>query len=249
MRDLSDWLFEIGFFPILHEAVKIDFLSWYYVASQSDEFVKEVDFDNSELTELALEAQNEAENFDQNNPFVELIEAFEDLKSKIDTYIIYVAAISILVGSGASGVAVFQLKDFIYSWFVGTVGGIFLVGGVGIYISYNIIAHQMKTNSELIMKFNKELVEKPGDMRRSDQDWNQIAAQFFWNKSLLSPTTHICLVVLSLIRVLSVRLYGRISADLQQEVKGFVGMSTVEIVKHQLQRLRTGDVPSYSDYS
>jgi len=91
MKKLSDWLFDIGFFPILHEAVKRDFLSWYYEASQSEIFDNEVDLDNSDLIELTDQARQRAENFDQNNPLIELIDVFEDLKSTIDTYIIYIA--------------------------------------------------------------------------------------------------------------------------------------------------------------
>ena len=247
MGRLADWLFDIGFFPLLHEAVKQDFLSWYYEASQSEIFNEEVELDNSELAELAIQARQEAEQFDQNNPLVELIDIFEDLKSTIDTYVVYIAGAAMLVGGSASTLAVFQVRDWLYSWVLGGVGSIFLVSGVGLIVVYKIFVHQIRTNSQLVMKFNKELVENPGDVRRNDQNWNKLSAQLFWNKSLLSPTTHICLIILSVIRVLSVRLYGFISADLRQEIKEFVGMDTLEIIKHQLNRLATGDVPSQTD--
>jgi len=242
MKKLSDWLFDIGFFPILHEAVKRDFLSWYYEASQSEIFDNEVDLDNSDLIELTDQARQRAENFDQNNPLIELIDVFEDLKSTIDTYIIYIAFFALLIGGGIFATAVFQVRDLVYTLMIGTIGSIFLVGGPGVIVIYRVFVHQMKTNSQLVAKFNKELVEPPGDVRRNDQDWNKLAARLFWNKSLSSPTTHICLIILSLIRVLSVNLYGLISADLQQEVEGFVGMETLEIIRHQLDRLATGDM-------
>lgn len=244
MQTLSDWLFEIGFFPIIHEAVKQDFLSWFYKASQSELLSREVDLNNSQLTELALEAQIEAENFDQSNSVLELIKIFEDFKGSIDTFIYYFAGGMMIVGSGLSATDIFQIRDLIYTSILGTIGEIIFVSGAGIVIVYKIAIHQMKTNSELLSKFNEALVEKPGEVRRNDQDWNRLAAQVFWNKSLLSPTTHICLIILSVIRTISPRFYGYISADIQQNAKKFVGMDSVEIIKHQINRLGADDDPT-----
>jgi len=244
MKKLSDWLFDIGFFPILHEAVKHDFLSWYYEASQADKLTKNVDLDNSELTYLTNQARKEAENFDQNSQLIELIEMFEELKTKIDTSVHYIAAIAMVIGGGFSAAAVFQVRDLVYAWVIGGFGSLFFISGVGIILVYKILVHQLKTNSELVTNLNKELVEKPGDVRRNDQDWNQLAAQFFWNKSLLSPKTHICLMILSIIRILNIRVYGFVCGDLRENIRGFVGMDTVDVVSHQLTRLRQGDLPS-----
>ncbi|QFU83376.1 hypothetical protein [Natronorubrum aibiense] len=245
MKSFSEMLFDFGYFPLIHDSVKQDFLSWYYEGSKSSVVVKGLQMENSQLSDLAQDAQIEAENFDQNNQLSNLASIFEGWESRIKILFYYIAAGTILFGGGFSAIGVLQMKNTMFFAIAEIVGSLFFIGGTTFIIAYKIVVHQIKTNSDLIRRFNQELSEKPGDIRDNDQDWHRIAAQFFWNKSLLSPSTHICLIFLSVIRLLSTRLYGLIVADLREEVQEFVGMNSREILKQQAHRAMKGDIPAW----
>ncbi|RZV11585.1 hypothetical protein BDK88_0464 [Natrinema hispanicum] len=247
MKSFSEILFDFGYFPIIHDAVKQDFLSWYYKGSKSSVVVEGLKMENSQLSDLAQDAQIEAENFDQNNQLSNLASIFEGWESRIKILFYYIAAGAILFGGGFSAIGVLQMKNMIFFATAEIVGSLLFIGGTTLVIAYKIVLHQIKTNSDLIRRFNQELSEKPGDIRDNDQDWHRIAAQFFWNKSLLSPSTHICLILLSVIRLLSTRLYGLIVADLREEVQEFVGMNSREILKQQAHRVIKGDIPAWPE--
>lgn len=205
--------------------------------------------DNSRLSDLAQNARVEAENFDENNQLSQLVSLFEEWKSRIEMQFYYIAGILMALGAGTSAVGVLQVKDSLFSAVVEILSGALLIGGVTLVITYKILQHQVKTNSDLVTRFNQELSEKQGNIRGNDQDWHRIAAQFFWNKSLLSPTTHICLVLLSVIRALSPQIYGIIVADLRAEVQEFVVMSSREIIQQQVQRAIEREIPAWSKKS
>lgn len=237
MKSLAEFLFQHGYFPLLHESVKQDFISWYYEASKSEIVTEGLDAENSRMSELAQEARIEAEKFNQSHRIPQLVNMMEEMEARIQTVFYYVAAGAALLGGGLTAVGVLNVLDSLYSIIFGIVGGILFVGGSTAFILYELFKHQIKANSDLVTLFNKELSEKPGDIRSNDQDWHFITAQLFWNRSLLSPSTHVCLILLSLIRVLSKGMYGRISADLREQIKEFVGMNSREVIIEQLERV------------
>jgi hypothetical protein len=241
MRSFSEFLFDIGFFPLVHESVKTDFISWYYNASKSEVIRNGLDVDNSQLIELGINAHTEAERFDDVNPVVELIELFEEWKAQIEIYFYYTALFAMIFGGGITAVGILQLKDSIFSFTVEIIGGFFLMSSVSVLVFYKVITHQLKENTKLVARFNEELSAKPGEIRESEQDWNMLAAKFFWNKSLLSPRTHAALILLSIIKVVSSRIYGFISADIRNDIQDFVGMSSGEIIRTQLDKLTDED--------
>ncbi|PGF15775.1 hypothetical protein CP556_06365 [Natrinema sp. CBA1119] len=242
MRSLSEILFDLGYFPLRHESVKQDFIGWYYEGTKN-EFVRErLDVENSRLSKLAQDAGTEAKEFDQTNNISQMVTIFEEKKSQIETIFYYLAFFVSVTGGGFTAVGVLQIKNIIFSTIVQTIGAILLIGPIGLIIIYRILIHQIKTSSDLVTRFNKELVENPGDIRENDQDWHWIASQFLWNRSLLSPSTHACLILLSIIRVISKRLYGIIAADLRDEINEFVEMDSREIISHQIRRALDGDL-------
>jgi hypothetical protein len=146
-----------------------------------------------------------------------------------------------IFGGGITAVGILQLKDSIFSFTVEIIGGFFLMSSVSVLVFYKVITHQLKENTKLVARFNEELSAKPGEIRESEQDWNMLAAKFFWNKSLLSPRTHAALILLSIIKVVSSRIYGFISADIRNDIQDFVGMSSGEIIRTQLDKLTDED--------
>lgn len=247
MKTLSEYLFEKGYFPLVHSAVKQDFISWFYEASKAEAVTKGLNVENSRLSQLAQDAQTEAEHFDRTNPLTNLISTFEEWVSRVDIVITYIAIIGIIIGGAGAVEGVLQFEDNIMRIIISGIAGIFGVSSVILLVVYKFMTHQIKTGSEIVVQFNQELSAKPGNIRTHDQDWNKIAARYFWNKSLLSPSTHICLIVLSVIRVISVGLYGRISAILREEVKEFVGMNAREIFKHEIQQAIDGELPPWPE--
>ncbi|AGB16644.1 hypothetical protein Halru_2050 [Halovivax ruber XH-70] len=245
MRSLSEFVFDIGYFPIIHESVKQDFLSWYYKGTQTDYVKENYDIEISKLTELAQNAGTDAKKFNQTNKLSELISIFEDWVSKAKIITYYIAAACGGLGGGLTVVGVLEIHSSIVSTAFKVVGIGLGISGVGAMLLLNILIHQIKTNADLVTKFNQELVEMPGDIRNNDRDWNLIVSKFLWNRSLLSPSTHICLVILSIIRTINAGLYGRISAELKEEVQECAGMNSGEFIRRQVRRTVDDRIPSY----
>ena len=233
----SDWLFKNGFFPLLHVPVRDDLISWYYEAAQADLIQKELNIDNSQLTRLAIDSGRAAENFDENNPLSELISIFDEWESRFETWIYYVAFTAMFVGGGVPAAGVLEFTSSVSSMIFQLVGSLFFVSGAGVITIYKVFKYMLKSSSDFITRMNNGLTAKPGHIRENDRYGDRIVAQFFWNKSLLSPSTHICLLILAVIRLLSTRIYGYISADIQEDIQEFVGMSSREIIKHQLEKV------------
>lgn len=247
MRSFAEYIFDIGYFPLLHESVKHDFIQWYYEASKAEKVRNGLDVDNSELIQLAQDAGVAAEKFDENHKIPKLIELYEDYKAKIEYYFIYGAVAAFIIGGCMAATGILYIQEIIFSAIFGIVGSVLSISAVGLFLLHKVLFHQLKSNIELVKKINKELVEKPGNVRKSEQDWNKLVAKLMWNKSLLSPTTHACIMLLSIIRLLSTYTYGIISADLQSEIQNWVGMDAREIISTQAGRIVRGDIPGWKD--
>jgi len=246
MRSLAELLFDWGYFRQAQGAVKTSFLSWYYEATQSERIQNGLEASNPELIELAIKSANQAEKFDQENRVSEIVRIMEDYEQRADDLINYVAFLAILVVGSAAATDLLRFVDLFSSVAIQLVAGIFSVSSLLVYTSYRVIVHQIKSNSELIKKFNKELTERPGDVRKKDQDWNWLAAQVFWNRSLLSPSTHVCILLLSIIRLISPRTFGYISGDLRDEIQDFVSMNSRQIIRHQTKKVTDAIRPHWT---
>ena len=240
MRKLSEYLFEIGYFPIEHQSVKHSFLQWYYNATQSELVIEGLDLDNSQLTELTLNAAKAAEDMDSNHPTIELLDSFENHISRMKVGLAYLAIGLFIVGAGTLAVSVYTIDQSLFRWIGVSVGSILGVPAVGLSAIYLILEHQIRTNADLVAKFNQELVERPGNVRRHDRDWHKLAAQYLWNRSLNRPKTIIILVLLSVIKVARPRLYGAISGEIQRQVGDFVGKDAKSILKAEVERAYQG---------
>jgi len=247
VRSLAELVFDYGFHQTTHNAVKESFLAWYYEASKSELVSDGLDADNSDLHQSAQEAQRDAENFQENHAVPKLVQFLEELEAKITTGFYYGALIAILFGGGLTAAGVLELQTLVWRVLFSSIGVLLGVSGVVVLVSYRVVSHQIKSNSELVAKFNQELVMKPGDVRSMDQDWHRLAAYVFWNRSLLSPSTHIGLIVLAVIRRLSPRLYGRIEANLREDIRRFVGMSGREIIRDQTEKVISEVLPNWQD--
>lgn len=218
MGDLAKWLFRLGYFPIRHQAVKHDFLSWYHQAAQHHRIKEGLEANNSELTTLTLEAANQAENFDEDSPVISLFDYIDDVIDKAETWFHYITLGLVLVGACTIVASWYAFQDLLFQ-IVASIGGAVLGCGIVGGSLYHVLKHQLRTNAELVTLFNKKLTERPGHIRRNDRDWEQLVAQYVWNRSLCKPRTISVLLLLSVIRIISARMYGMISADLQDNIQ------------------------------
>lgn len=246
MGSLAKWLFKIGYFPIQYKPVKHDFLRWYYKAAQHHRIKDGLDANNPELISLTLEAANQAENFDEESPVISLLDYIDDVVETAETWFHYISLGLVLIGACTIAASWYTLQDLLFQLaaMIGVV--VFGCGIVGVSL-YHVLKHQLRTNAELVTLFNKELTERPGHIRRNDRDWELLAAQYVWNRSLCKPRTISVLLLLSVIRIISARMYGLISADLQDNIQDFIGMEAREILKYQLSRLPS-DVPGLNQH-
>ena len=244
MASLANWLFKIGYYPIHHNSVKHDFLRWYHKAAQHHQIRDGLDYDNAKLVSLTLEAASHAENFSEESPVISMFEYIDDVAKKAETWFHYLAVGSGIIAGCSIAISWHSFQGLLFYIFA-TIGSVVLGCGVMAISLYHVIKHQLRTNAELISLFNEALTERPGHVRRYDREWEMLVAQYLWNRSLSKPRTINVLILLSVIRVVSARLYGQISADLQDNIQDFIGMNGKEIIKHQLDRLASEIPQSY----
>jgi hypothetical protein len=248
---LAKKVFEIGYYPIQHQSVKQDFISWYFEAAKDQKVLDGLESDNSKLAELSIQAAEKAERFEEVNEVVQLIDGIEEYLDILQTYIYYIIISFTVLGiasiSGFLSITdTASIRMLIIKLLLGSAGVFFSSSAIIVLSLYKVITHQIKSNAELVTEFNKELTERPGDIRRNEREWEMLAAQYFWNCSLTRPATIMVLVILSVVKVVSARLYGRISADLRYSIRDFIGKNAREILKIQLSRAFSGDIPPYS---
>jgi hypothetical protein len=244
MGDLSKWLFRIGYYPFHYEAIKHDFVRWYRKAAQHHSIQTGLEVTNSDLRSLTLEAAEKAENFDEESPAISFLDYIEDVVEKAETWFHYIALGLCLIGGSGVVASWYALHGWVLH--IGRAIGIVVFGcGFTAVSLYHVLKHQLRTNAELVALFNRELVERPGEIRRNDRDREKLIAQYLWNRSLSRPRTISVLLLLAMIRVISSRLYGRISNDIQDNVQDFVGMEAREILAHQFNRLPEALFGSY----
>lgn len=249
MGRYGDWLFKIGYYPIYHQSVKRNFINWYYEAATDHRIIEGLEADNSKLRRLCLEAATEAENFDEEFALIELLDIIEGYIGRLEAWLHYLALAFIIAGLGAYASGLYFLKNMVFQLPAIVMGSLFFVPPLGVVAFYHVLKHQMRSNAQFISRFNQQLTERPGDVRRHDREWSKLAAQYFWNKSLLRPNTINVLIILSVIQALSPRLFGYISGDLHANIREYIGKDAKEILKLQFNRFQEGDIPQYSRFN
>lgn len=245
----TDYLFRIGYYPIKHQSVKQGFLQWYYQAAQSELVVEGLEIGNSQLVDLTLEAAQTAETIDSDHPTIKLFDKFEEYIKKMKIGLAYMSLVLLAFGAGTLAVSVYALDESILRWFSIVVGATLSIPPVGLSATYLILEHQLRSNAELVAKFNRKLIEKPGDVRWNDRRWDRLTAQYLWNRSLLRPRTIIVLILLSIIKVVRPGLYGSISGELQEQVREFVGEDGKTILKTEFERALQGKFITHESQS
>lgn len=233
----------------MHQSVKQDFLGWYYEAAKDSRVVEGLEADNSDLIRAAQESAQHAESLDDEHPIIELLDLIEEYTDRAKKIFYYIVGGIALSGCGVLSVGIISLDDFLFRLIAVILGSSAVVLAAVMFILYQILAHQLRTSAEIVAKFNKELTEKPGDVRRNDRFWPNLAAQYFWNKSLCRPATIHVLVLLAVIRTASSRLYGGISGDIHYNIQDFIGMDGRDVLKYQFDRLIAGDYPGERERS
>lgn len=239
---LADYLFKIGYYPIEHQSVKRDFLQWYFQAACDELVVEGLQADNSRLVQLTLEAAQRAEKIDSENPAIELLDAVNEYISRMKAGLAYLAVALFFVGCSAIAISVYTIDGTLLRMIGVSIGSMLGIPVAILSALYMIMEHQIRTNAELVSKFNRELVERPGQVRRNDRDWNRLAAQYLWNRSLGRPRTIIALLLLSIIKVARPGLYGTIFGELHDQIREFIGEDAGTIIKREIERALHGEL-------
>lgn len=241
MGRLAEFLFQVGYYPIQYQSVKSGFLQWYYEAAQDELVIEGLQADNSQLSELALEAAREAENYDSRNPALDILELADERFRQIKLTLSYLTILLVALGFGTLALSVYTIDAKILSNIGILVSAVVGVPPVTFAALYKVFSHQIRENSELLAKFNRELVERPGSIRRNDRNWRGLAAQYLWNRSLGRPQTIHVLLLLAIIKVIRPKLYGVISGELQDQIREFIGKDANEIIRHEIERALSGE--------
>jgi len=241
MEKLANLVFKIGYFPVQHQSIKYDFISWYEQAAKNQRVVDGLDVDNPTLSDLAQSSATAAENLDEEHPIVEQLDFIDEHAKELVRLFDYFSLPIFFIFLCLTGFTVYSLDGLILKTvaiFGG--GGITLAVG-GTFVFYRFLNRQIRTNAQVVRLFNEELTEKPGNVRRHDQEWPRLAARFFWNKSLCRPRTIILVVLLSVVKSISSSLYGRVTAEIKHSIDEFVEDGAQEVVKSRLKDLWRGN--------
>jgi len=240
MNWLANYVFKIGYAPIQYQSVKGDFLSWYYEAVSQNSLSDEIDLSDSELVERAIEAGEAAKKLDENHRVIEVIDNIEEYISRLKIALAYVAAIFFAIGMGSLASTVFLFDTILFIYLFGFLGMIIGVPPIFFVVTYIILVHNIRANSQLVAKFNSELVVSPAHSNQNIRHRNQVTAEYLWNRSLMRPQTIIVLILLGVTKLVRPRLYGIISTELREQVGEFVEGGAKEILKTELRRLKDG---------
>lgn len=101
---------------------------------------------------------------------------------------------------------------------------------------FRVLAHQMRSNIELVRKFNRELVKLDMDVW-TNRNPRYRSAYFLWNRSLNSPKLVPVMVLLALVRAFSPYIYGIVNANMRENMTDFIEEGVWEISKRELIQL------------
>jgi len=240
MEKLAHYVFRAGYYPVRYQSIKYDFISWYRQAVTNPQVLEDVDVDNSTLSELAQVSATAAENLDEEHPVIEQLDFIDDRAKELVKLFDYFSVPICLLSLGITGVAVYSLEGLVLRSIAIFGGGTITLVSGGLFLSYRFMNQQIRTNAKVVRLFNEKLTEKPGDIRRHDQEWPELAARFFWNRSLCRPRMIILLVLLSVIKTISSSLYGRVNGEIRHSIDDFVEYGAKDVVKSRLRDLWEG---------
>jgi len=246
MSWLANFIFMVGYCPIQYQSVKGDFLTWYYEAVTQKSLSDDLDLTDAELVEEAIKAGEAAKRMDKDHPVIEVIDKIDEYISRLKYGLAYIAALFVFIGMGSFAIAIFNFDSILYYLIFGTVGAIFGISPVLFAIFYLVLSHQIRTNSQVVAKFNAELVVSPAKSNENIRHRDQVTAEYLWNSSLMKPKTILVLVLLGVTKVVRPRLYGKISSELRNQLGEFAGGDGKEIIKTELQRVKAGKFGTYS---
>ena len=241
LEKLAHFVFRAGYYPVQYQSIKYDFISWYRQAVTNPQVLDELEVDNSTLSELAQASATAAESLDEEHPVIEQLDFIDERAKELVKLFDYFSVPIFFLSLCLTGVAIYSLDGLILrSLAVVGGGGITLAVGV-LFVSYRFMNQQIRTNAQIVRLFNEKLTEKPGDVRWHDQEWPELAARFFWNRSLCRPRMFILLVLLSVVKTISSGLYGRVNAEIRHSIDEFVEDGAKEVVESRLRDLWKGD--------
>jgi hypothetical protein len=235
MGTLAEFLFNRTFLPFHHQTVKQDFIAWYYKAVQHHGIADEIDLDNSELIEKALQAATEAENYDENAEPIEYLDIFEEYLEKGRRILQYAIVVAVLTSSGAILSGIFLIQN-IAGLILSSVGTVVGLSACAVGAFYYVISHQLRSSAKIMSMYNERLTEKPGHIHETDRDRNRLAAKFIWNRSLCRPLTLQLILILSIIKLIWPPGYGDISGEIRYTIQDYVGKDGKEILQYQIDR-------------
>jgi hypothetical protein len=240
MEKLAHWVFRAGYYPVQYQSIKYDFISWYRQAVTNPQVMGDMDVDNPTLSELAQVSATAAENLDEEHPVIEQLDFIDDRAKELvklfDYFSVPICVFSLIV----TGVAVYSFDGLILRSIAIVGGGTATLVSGGLFVCYRFMNQQIRTNAKVVRFFNEKLTEKPGDIRFHDQEWPELAARFFWNRSLCRPRMIILLVLLSVVKTISSSLYGRVNGEIRHSIDDFVEHGAKDVVESRMRDLWEG---------
>ncbi|WP_435347436.1 hypothetical protein [Haloarchaeobius sp. HRN-SO-5] len=223
---------------IAYEPIREDFISWYYSAYQDLPEEEKLQLDNNEIVTMAIEARDEAIQYEPNTPLNSAIQVTNEAKSVIGLWTAIVGLTGATAGTALFGLSLSNLVSGLVSLIMGLFGGALLGVFAPLLPLYVILKHTIETNGELIRLYNQDLVVSVGRIQRDKRKADVVIAYYFHNSGLCSTSTLPAVIILGIIRVASPWLYGIISNELKSNITEYRTENFRRAVRKQYARIR-----------
>jgi len=248
MNDWAEYLVKKCFLRVPYQSVKSDFLGWYHQAIKDNSLSDEIGYSDPQLVDMVIDAGRAATRIDSDLPIIEMVEDVDSIISKIETIFAYFKLFVYVIGLAGLAVIISKVESLLLGGIIAVVFGI--SASVPGWI-YKVFKHQIKSNSQFLSEVNNDLIVKPDDANREGRNRDQLLGFYLWNRSLFNPKTHVVIILLAVIKVVSsghrLNLYGNISTELREQVGEFVGENAATVIREEIQRALEGEFGSYTN--
>jgi hypothetical protein len=224
---------------IAYEPIREDFLTWYQRAYFDLSLDERLDANNSELLQRAIASRGEAINYEPDTKLNHVIHFAADAQSLIAVITAAFSLIGTCVGGSLILLGFSDILSKILS--IGSLaigGGVLVVPGFA-FPAYILTKHAIKTNEELIRLYNCKLAVPVNRITRNSRSPDLLTSFYVHHSSLCSTNQIPIIVVLGVIRTISPRIYGIMSARVQEDISRYYKQNIWNILGEEYAKVKT----------
>jgi hypothetical protein len=231
---------------VAYEPIRDDFISWYFSAYNDLSLDNQMDRENEEIVEMAIETRYEAITYEPDTTLNTAIK----ITTEADKIIKFVSALLTSIGFIAGCILISlgvinPLSGFTTIMFAVLGSGAIIIPGSALPF-YMVIKYTIQTNSELIRLYNEEMVVSLGRIRKNKR-WSAKTTAFYIHHSSLCSTTQIPVIVfLGVLRVVSPKTYGIVCQRLKADISEYNEDNFWKVMGKEYARVKKEALPSVS---